>query len=138
MVILADLVIRKTIIDLETVCKMIDINVIKALWVPLSITRASYLTFFASGTTMRIDHTTRQTAEDLAQLKFVISDKISADERQSICSMLLPDGVDTKTTFETALRLRHPLTSKWFLNSNIFNDWLNREGGLFWVHGIRK
>lgn len=87
---------------------------------------------------MQIGSTTRKTAEDLAQLRVAFSDKASIDESQSVRSWLLPEGIDTETKFEAALRLRHPLTGQWLLDSNNFRDWLSRESGCIWVYGIRK
>jgi hypothetical protein len=87
---------------------------------------------------MQIESTTRRTAEDLAQFRLAFSDKVNVDESQSVRSWLLPEGIDTQTSFEAAQNLRHPFTGKWFLNSNTFRDWLSQEGGCIWVYGIRK
>ena len=87
---------------------------------------------------MQVQNTTFQIAEDVSQLKIAFSDKVSTEEKAAVYSWLLPDGIDTDTSFEVALSLRHPSTGRWFLSSNTFQDWSKRESGYFWVYGIRK
>jgi hypothetical protein len=87
---------------------------------------------------MRVQSTAFQTAEDVSRLKIAFSNRAGTEENAAVYSWLLPHGIDTNTSFEAALSLRHPSTGRWFLSSNNFQDWLKRESGRFWVHGIRK
>jgi hypothetical protein len=86
---------------------------------------------------MQIYGIAHQTAEDLAEIKTAFSHKNDLEEVASVRSWLLPNGIDPETDFESASRLCHPSTGRWFLDSNTFRDWLNSGNGFFWVYGIR-
>jgi hypothetical protein len=88
-------------------------------------------------TAMEMQSITHQTAEDLALLKLTVSDKTNLEENAAVRGWLLPDGIDPETDFEAASRLRHSSTSRWFLDSDTFRNWLSSRNGFFWVYGIR-
>ena len=65
---------------------------------------------------------------------------ISDDQkkRQLLIDWLFPTPMDLEANHRNALSLRAPGTGQWFLNSVVFNDWLEANSSFMWLHGIRE
>jgi hypothetical protein len=92
----------------------------------------------SSDAVMQIKSNTNDAAENVVQLKDIFNAKLEEDERVTIRRWLHPDGVDSESSFKSALNLRHPSTGTWLLDSNSFQAWLKSNNACIWLYGIRK
>jgi hypothetical protein len=74
-----------------------------------------------------IAHATREDTETL----------LSLQKTRELMKWVAPESIDPDESFESALKVRHRETGKWFLESVQFQEFLASDGGLFWLYGKR-
>lgn len=63
---------------------------------------------------------------------------LSQEKSRELMPWLSPDDIDPDEDYETALQVRHFATGRWFLESPVFQKFLEGGSGLFWLYGSRK
>lgn len=71
-------------------------------------------------------------------VKGAILEQLDDSKRQQLMDWACPEDTGSEESYEAALRLKQPMTGKWFLESHVFRQWLETKNTLLWLHGIRE
>jgi hypothetical protein len=92
----------------------------------------------SSATLQRIDKSARELNVLATATKDNTDALLNQEENRKLMRWVTPESIDPHESYESALRLRRAETGRWFLRSAQFEDFLESNGGLFWVHGNRE
>ena len=102
----------------------------------LKDTLSAALTVDSAAALKRIVETAREIRSDVGDLKIVSENYIAKEFSQRLIEWLCPESSNIEENLEAALHLRQRHTGRWFLESNILEQWIEFKNAFLWVHGI--
>jgi hypothetical protein len=63
---------------------------------------------------------------------------LNHEHTRKLMHWVAPESIDPDESYESALKVRQSETGTWFLESVQFQEFLESEGGLFWLYGKRE
>ena len=86
----------------------------------------------------RIDDSTKEIHELAISAEENTGALLDQERTRRLMQWVAPQSIDPDESYESALKVRQSETGKWFLESEQFQDFLESDGGLFWLYGRRE